>query len=242
MSKYTIVTLDEVESTNAYALEFMTSFADRTVITAEKQTNGRGRYNRKWIGGKSSNLYTTIVLKPQNIQNYPFPNLTQYLSVVLCRVFENDYDITPSIKWPNDILVNGCKISGILAESCVKNNKIGGIALGLGVNVNLEKETIEKIDQKATSMFLIRNKNYNTDELLKKICDAFFENYDEFTIKGFGYIKDEYIKRCGFLGKKITIREENRQYFAKAIDADGLLLVNDDFGKESKIITGDVLC
>ena len=242
MSKYTVITLDELESTNAYALEFMTSFDDKTVVSAVKQTKGRGRYNRKWIGDDSSNLYMTIVLKPDYTTNYPFTNLTQYLSVSLCKVLEKDFDITPSIKWPNDILVDGCKISGILAESSVRNNKIEGIALGLGVNVNLKQETIKQIDQKATSMLVLKNKHFDVDDVMKKICDCFFENYEEFVQKGFSFIKEDYVKRCEFLGKNITIREENKQYFAQDIDNDGLLLVKDELNKVSKIITGDVLC
>lgn len=242
MINYNVVKLDELESTNAYALEFMGSFDDKTVIVASIQTNGRGRYNRKWIGDNSSNLYMTFVLKPKSKDNYPFQNLTQYLSVVVCNVLENDYNITPSIKWPNDILVNGCKISGILAESTVKNNKIEGIALGLGVNVNLKHETIIQIDQKATSMAVLKNKEFDVNDVIKKICDEFFENYDEFIKNGFSFIKENYIKRCAFIGKNITIREENKQYLAKEIDNEGLLLVKDNFGNENKIITGDVLC
>lgn len=242
MSKYNVITLDDVESTNAYALEFMSSFEDRTVIRAIKQTKGHGRYNRKWISDESSNLYMTIVLKPSNTENYPFPNLTQYLSVVLSQVLENDYGINASIKWPNDILVDGAKISGILAESFAESGKIKGIALGVGLNINLKKETIELIDQKATSMAVLKNNNFDADEVLHKICNSFFENYDEFIQKGFEFIKDEYIKRCSFLGKQITIREENKQYTAQSIDNNGLLIVKDNFNKESKIITGDVLC
>ncbi len=242
MLRYSIIKLEEVESTNAYALEFMPSFDDKTVIFTEKQTCGRGRYNRKWIGDDSSNLYMTIVLKPENKKTYPFSNLTQYLSVILCKVLEEDYNIIPSIKWPNDILAEGCKISGILAETYVKNTQIEGIALGLGLNVNLKKETLEKIDQKAISMSVLKDKNFEPSDILNKICNSFFENYNEFIQKGFEFIKNDYIKRCGFLGTNITIREENKQYYAKSIDNNGLLIVKDGLGNESKIITGDILC
>ena len=241
MSKYNIITLEEVESTNAYALEFMSSFEDRTVINALIQTNGRGRYNRNWLSDNSSNIYMTIVLKPQT-ENYPFQNLTQYLSVVVCKVLENEYKIKTSIKWPNDILVEGAKISGILAETSVNNGKINGIALGLGVNVNMQQETLDKIDQKAVSIAVLTKKEQNCEDLINKISNLFFEDYDEFTKKGFEFIEDEYIKRCSFLGKQITIREENKQYLAKGIDKNGLLLVKDDLKKEVKIITGDILC
>lgn len=244
MSKYTIVTLEEVQSTNSYALEHIAFLDDKTVIFTAHQISGRGRYNRHWISDSSENLYMSIVLKPENVASYPFPNLTQYLSVSVCKVLENIFGLNPNIKWPNDILVEGSKISGILAESSMSNNQINGIVLGLGLNVNLPIETINKIDQKATSLSVLKNCNYDVEHVLQNICSEFFNNYNSFVTGGFEYIKDEYIKRCSFLGKNITIREaeQKKQYFAKSIDNEGLLVVNDEFNNECKIITGDVLC
>lgn len=244
MSKYTIVTLEEVHSTNSYALEYLPLFDDSTVIFTSHQTSGRGRYNRHWVCDNSPNLYMSIVLKPENVTSYPFPNLTQYLSVVVCRVLENKFGLKPNIKWPNDILVDGYKISGILAESSMENNTIKGIVLGLGLNINMPTETLEKIDQKAISISVLKQQQYDVEDILHSICDEFFNRYDEFVYNGFEYIKDEYIKRCAFLGKNITVREadEKKQYFAKSIDDNGLLIVNDEFNNECKIITGDVLC
>lgn len=244
MSKYSIVTLEEVHSTNSYALEHLPFFDDRTVLFTSHQISGRGRYNRKWISDDSPNIYMSIILKPQNVETFPFPNLTQYLSVVLCDVLEKDFNLKPQIKWPNDILIDGSKISGILAESSMKNNKINGVVLGLGLNVNMKKETLLSIDQNATSLFALKNTNFDVDDVLRLICDKFFENYDEFSKKGFKFIKQNYINRCGFLGKNITVREANekKQYFAKSIDDNGLLIVNDEYNNECKIITGDVLC
>ena len=243
MSKYTIVALEEVHSTNSYALEYLSSFDDRTVIYTPHQHCGRGRYNRKWICDDTENLYMSIVLKPEK-KSFPFPNLTQYLSVILCKVLEEKFGINPSIKWPNDILVDGAKISGILAETGMSNNKIDGVVLGLGLNVNLKQETIDKIDQKATSIFVLKNRNYDIENVAKMICEKFFSEYEKFIDSGFGYIKDEYIKRCNFLGQKISIREaeEIRNYYAKSIDDDGLLVVLDEQNNECRIITGDVLC
>ena len=244
MSKYTIVTLEEVHSTNSYALEYLPSFEDKTVVFTTHQTLGRGRYDRKWICDDSENLYMSIVLKPEKNQNYPFPNLTQYLSVSVCKVLEKEFCITPNIKWPNDILVNGAKISGILAETGMLNNQINGVVLGLGLNVNLKQETIDSIDQKATSISVLKNQNYDCEKIARMICDEFFANYDEFVNGGFEYIKDEYIQRCAFLGQNITVREaeERKKYFAKSIDNDGLLVAIDEQDRECKIITGDVLC
>ena len=244
MSKYSIITLEEVHSTNSYALENILSFDDKTVIFSLHQTLGRGRYNRKWISDNSENLYLSFVFKPNNISNYPFANLTQYLSVVLCDLLNKDFNLKTQIKWPNDILVDGYKISGILAESYMENNQIKAIVLGLGLNVNLNKNTIELINQKATSLSVLLHKNFNVESILNRLCDMFFENYDEFVLKGFDFIKESYVEKCSFLGKNIIIREfnEEKHYFAKSIDSDGLLTVIDENNMESKIITGDVLC
>ncbi len=241
---YTIVRLEEVESTNAYALEHISSFDDKTAVYTPKQTSGRGRYSRRWIGDGSDNIYMSIVLKPKHINSYPLTNLTQYLSVVVCNFLKTEFDIDSNIKWPNDILVQGSKISGILAETYTENGQIKAVVLGLGLNINLSKQTLETIDQKAISVSVIKNQNYDTDIVLKDLLDVFFENYNNFVSKGFSFIRDEYISKCNFLGKNIVIREAEtqKQYFAKAIDDEGLLIVNDENNNECKIITGDVLC
>lgn len=244
MSKYTIITLDEVHSTNSYALENISFLEDSCVIYTSNQTLGRGRFNRKWISDDSDNIYMSVVLKPNNITNYPFANLTQYLSVVICKFLEKEFSIKPSIKWPNDILVDGAKLSGILAETYSEKNQISAIVLGLGLNVNMSVESLDKIDQKASSIYLLTGKNYNSEKLLRKLMDAFFENYNKFIEKGFEFIKEDYIKRCDFLGKNIMVSENGQksEYFAQTIDDDGLLVVVDKFSNECKIITGDVLC
>ena len=183
MSKYSIITLDKVSSTNSYALENISNLADRTVIYTPHQTSGRGRYNRVWVSDDSENIYVSFVLKPEEIDNFPFVNLTQYLSIILCRFLENEFSLTPSIKWPNDILIDGYKISGILAESFMQKNELKGVVLGLGLNVNLKKETIEKIDQKAVSLFTLTGCKYAPKVLLEKICNMFFKDYDAFITK-----------------------------------------------------------
>lgn len=244
MSKYTIVTLEEVHSTNSYALEFLPSLDDKTVVFSTNQTSGRGRYDRKWICDDTENLYMSIVLKPEKKYDYPYPNLTQYLSVSVCKVLEKNFGIHSNIKWPNDILVNGAKISGILAETGMSNNQINGVVLGLGLNVNLKQETLNSIDQNAISISVLKKQNYDCEKIARMICDEFFANYEQFVNGGFEYIKDEYIQRCAFLGQNITIKEakERKKYFAKSIDDDGLLVAIDEHDKECRIITGDVLC
>ncbi len=242
--KYTLVRLDEIGSTNSYALEHISWFGNGTVIYTPFQRSGRGRCNRRWIGDNSGNVYMSVILKPEKADAYPFPNLTQYLSVIVSRFLKDEFNIQSSIKWPNDILADGRKISGILAEACTENNKLKAVILGLGLNVNMPEETLDLIDQKAVSISVLTHKNYDIDILADKLADCFFKDYNNFVERGFPYIKDEYIQKCNFLGKNIIVKELNdkKRYFAKSIDNDGLLAVIDEFNRERKIITGDVLC
>ena len=145
--------LETVDSTNKYAKENLANIKDKTLIYANYQTAGRGRLNRKWNSNFGKNLYASFVLKPSKELKEVYSNLTQYLSLVLAEVFE-EYQLIPTIKWPNDVRINGKKISGILAESIIERGELKGIVLGFGVNLNCSQEDIDKIDQPATSLNL----------------------------------------------------------------------------------------
>lgn len=244
MIKPIIIELKEIESTNSYAKDNLASLQNGSVVVAQKQSAGRGRFDRKWISDETSNIYMSIVLKPEEAFNnqYPYQNLTQYLSVVVCRVLESEYKISPTIKWPNDILINCAKLSGILCEAKMQNNTDNALILGLGLNANIKQETLNSIEQKATSLNIILDREIDTNHLISLIIDEFFTNYDLFIEKGFGYIKEEYINRCDFLGKKIKISSHNRteEFTAKLISDEGTLVVVDAFGMQKNIVTGDL--
>lgn len=242
MSNIKILKLESIDSTNSYAMQNLSDLNDKQVITADYQSAGKGRQGRKWVSDNSSNAYVSIVLKP-NISEYPYSNVTQYLSVVLCEVLEENYKLKPKIKWPNDILIDGFKISGILCEAKTKNNKIEALVLGFGVNLNMEKETLEKIDQKATSLKVLTNNHIDTDYFINTVLELFFAEYDQFVKLGFKYIKDDYVERCDFIGKQIKIKSIDgvKEYFAEGIDGDGTLVTTNKEGNKTKILTGDLI-
>ena len=135
--------LEEIDSTNRYAKEGVNDIKDMTVVYTYKQTDGRGRLQRKWSYAGEDNIYASIVLKPSGVMKDVYSNLTQLLCVVLAKVFEG-YGIEPKIKWPNDIRVNEKKISGILAEAVTSQTGVlNGIVLGFGVNLNVQKEFLD---------------------------------------------------------------------------------------------------
>lgn len=239
-----ILRLEETESTNSYAKEHINTLNDKTVVHALHQTNGRGRLNRSWVDLGDENLFISIVLKPSQAYKNNFPNITQYAGVVLCNVLEK-YGTNPKIKWPNDIMIDGeRKISGILSESVIENGNISGIVLGIGVNLNANRKDVDSIpDRVATSLNLEINKDVNMQAFLEEFITEFFKNYDEFLIKGFEYIKKEYIRRNCFINKdlKIQILNNIKTGFAKGVNSNGELLLQTDDNKELVLNMGDIL-
>lgn len=236
------VYLETVESTNSYCKEHLAELFDRTVVHAARQTSGRGRFNRNWIDLGSGNLFMSFVLKPSAAFRENFSNLTQYLSIVLCRVLE-EYGIMPEIKWPNDVLVNGAKIAGILAETVVHGKEFSGIILGIGVNLNAEPQGLSSVKDKIiTALNIETGKSINPDRFRNRLTGKFFEHYEDFLEEGFPYIKDEYIKRACFLNREISVNvfHEEKKGIAETVNDKGeLILKNNE--REFVLTIGDIL-
>ena len=159
-----LIFLEEVGSTNAYVKQHMSELSDSTVVYTSHQTDGRGRLNRKWIDTGNENIYMTFCLKPSCDFMEVYSNLTQYLSVVLCKTLEK-YGIEPKIKWPNDIIINNKKISGILTELSAEIERINYVVVGIGMNVKNTKFNGE-LEDKATSIYK-ENYDLRDGEFLK---------------------------------------------------------------------------
>ena len=240
---YEIIRFTEIDSTSTHAMRNILDFADRQVLSAGKQTAGRGRFDRKWVSDKENNVYISLVLKPCNDinNNLPLSGIAQYMSVVICQTLET-YGVTPEIKWPNDVRVNGSKIAGLLMQSSIKWAEFKGLVLGVGINLNLEKEDLKKIDIPATSLNLFTCMPIDKEKFIEKLLDAFFENYEVFLENGFPFIREEYLSRNCFLGKKIAIKNPEYLYsgIAKEILDDGSLMILDEEMQEKQVIVGAI--
>ncbi len=238
-----IVNLKEVNSTNTYAKEKIDQLPDRTVVLANRQTAGRGRFNRNWIDMGEGNLFMSIILKPFSDFNPIYSNLTQYMSVILCRVLEK-YGLDVKIKWPNDVLVNGKKISGILSEAVVKGDNFNGLVLGVGVNLNADIDRLKLVtDKDVASLNIELSKEYVDKRLFtEKLLSEFFNDYEKFLKDGFISIKDEYISKCNFLGKRLNIKLYNETVdgIALSLNDSGALVFNTK-NKTVVINAGDIL-
>lgn len=234
--------LETIHSTNTYAKENIEKFEDKTVIYTNKQTAGRGRFVRKWVDLGCGNLYMTIVLKPSTEFKPVYSNLTQYLSLKTCKVLET-YGVIPSIKWPNDNLVNNKKISGILSEAVFKGQKLQGLAIGIGVNLNANLADVQAIpDRIATALNLETGNKIDRDEFMDLLLKEFFSDYEKFLSGGFELIREEYLKYSVLIGETITVQHLNKQLKGKfeTVNTDGTIRILTDHGIENLSI-GDII-
>ena len=239
---FKVIKFQKLDSTNKYALEHIETLQDGDIIQAEVQSAGRGRFSRKWISDIKNNCYISFVLKPNLKYRNNFPNLTQYLSLVLCQTIEK-YCVKPQIKWPNDVQINGKKIAGILSEVAFLDGVCKGIVLGIGVNLNLKKTNLMNIDIPATSLNIETNKTIDSDDFIKKLIEGFFTNYNKIIENGFSAIRAEYLSYCNFIGKEIMIKNPQPSILGTAINVteNGSLEVLNKDGAIEKIISGDVI-
>ena len=237
-----VIKLEQVDSTNNYVKLNIENFADKTILHALSQTSGRGRLNRSWVDLGEGNLFMSFILKPSDSFNEIYPNITQYLSVALCKVLES-YGLKPEIKWPNDVLIEGKKIAGILSETVMSGNILKGIVVGIGVNLNSNNDDISSIpDKVATSLNLEIGKDVDLDVFMSELTEEFFKNYDAFLENGFEFIKHDYIIRNCFLNKELNVQvfDNVETGLAKSINDRGqLVLLKDD--KELVLTIGDIL-
>lgn len=238
-----IIRLEEVDSTNLYAKKNLVALPDRTVVLAKHQTSGRGRFDRTWIDLGDDNIFMSVILKPSDNFMQCYPNLTQYLSLILCQTLE-EYDLNPKIKWPNDVLINGKKIAGILSETVMLGNSFKGLVLGIGINLNANEYSLKKIkDKEATALNLeIHVEKVDSDEFLNNLLNKFFDGYDKFLKEGFAIIKDDYLCRACFLNNNVSVQvfNEKKSGIAKSITDSGELVLKQD-DKELILTMGDIL-
>lgn len=238
-----ILRFEQLVSTNDYAVEHLEDLSDRQVILAEVQTGGHGRFDRKWVSHVPDNIYVSLVLKPDLPldESSPLSNITQYMSLILCDVLET-YGVSGTIKWPNDVLVDGRKICGLLSQTSIKDSRLAGYVLGAGINLNMPADVLAEIDQPATALNLVTHLPVNREGFLSRLLERFFKGYETFLEQGFTSIQDRYTQKSPFLGTQITVSLPDRQITGKAAayDDQGRLQLVTESGDIETLTIGDV--
>jgi len=230
---------DHLPSTMDAAMELCSQdVAEGTAVVAEYQTKGRGRLGRSWVSTKYKGIYCTFILRP-DIPSSQIPVLTLMTAVSICEGIKEYAGVLAQIKWPNDILVNGKKLGGILTELKGEIDAANFVIIGFGLNVNNSRE---ELVPGAVSLKEEKKEEVSRQELLKEILRRIEENYGIFVRKGSAAILDKWRGYNVTLGRRIKLacRKEHLEGQALDIDSDGGLLVRRDSGIVEKFMAGDI--
>ncbi len=233
----------EMGSTNDQALMMASKGAPHgTIIIAEKQTQGRGRLNRRWESPERSGIYMSIILTtPLPLRVAPLS--MQIAALALVNALRERYDLEASIKWPNDVLIKGKKLAGILAEMQSDQDCVKFLVIGIGINVNQMGSELEgPFRYPATSVASEVGYTLKRQELFLAFLDHFEILYDQFTSHGFQSLHKELESASALLGKTITVHSGNEEICGKALGftPEGALRLSTKEKKEKIIWVGDV--
>ena len=212
------------------------------VVFAEAQSRGRGRLGRRWISPARKGLWFSILLRP-DLAPQAATQLTVAAATALARAIALQTGLVPEIKWPNDILIGGKKVAGILTELTAELDHVKEVVLGIGVEVNLDAgEMPRELRKTATSLKIESGQAVDRAELAVAILRELDEDYERIRRGQFELVAAEWQQRCGTLGREVCIRIGDRviRGRAEALDGEGALLLRTQHGHLERIIGGDV--
>ncbi|MBF0380839.1 MAG: biotin--[acetyl-CoA-carboxylase] ligase [Magnetococcales bacterium] len=234
-----------LDSTNIYAGKIAREgAADGTVVIADSQSAGRGRLGRVWDSPSGVNLYFSLILRPAIEPRYA-AQLTLLTGLALAESIREFGADDVEIKWPNDLLLGGKKVAGILTEMAVEENQVQFVVVGVGVNVNVEISGLtEEIGKIAAVLSDHLKKKVKRSAFLADFLNRFLGWYRLYLTDGFASIRSIWLDRSRIKGRRVQVNLVDESFSGTAVDLDidGFLLVKrDDTQKEAKVLAGDVL-
>lgn len=236
----TVVFKETVESTQKEAHKIAEEAVEGTLVIAEEQTAGRGRMTRAWHSPKSTGIWMSLILKP-DLPPFKAPQFTLIAAVAVAEAIQETTGLTPEIKWPNDLLLNGKKITGILTELQADSDRIRSIIMGIGMNVNQQSFPAE-LETIATSLAIEKGAPIARARLVQVILKNLEMYYKEYVENGFGSIKEKWESFAVSVGRQIVARTVNGSVRGKAlgITEDGVLKLQDEEGVIHSIYSADI--
>ena len=234
-----VIHYDSIPSTMEVAFELGVKGADEgTIICAETQTKGKGRLGRQWSSPKSKGVYTSIILRPK-LTPANAGRITFLIAVALCEAIRNVSELDAVIKWPNDILIKGKKVAGILTEMNSEMDCVKFIVVGIGVNVNTSKSAIYP---GATSLKIELKKQVSRIDMIQEILRSLEKWYLDFQSNGFVNVIDRWKEMSTTIGSLVKIADIDKIIEGKVIDLDeyGGLIIKKKDGIVVKRMSGDV--
>lgn len=238
----TTVYYDEIDSTNNAIKRLAEDNGKEGLLAvAEIQTAGKGRRGRNWVSPKGIGVWMSFLLRPQILPSNA-SMLTLVSAMAVRKAVEKVSGLNTAIKWPNDIVISGKKICGILTEMSAELDWINYVVVGIGINVNTT-EFPDEISNVATSIFLECNEKISRSQLIAEFGSAFEEYYDKFLkTQDLSLLIDEYNANLANMDNKVKILEPSGEYegISKGINEFGELIVIDNEGNEKIVRSGEV--
>ena len=208
-----------------------------TVIIAEEQTAGRGRFNRAWVSPRGENLSFSIILNPP-ASRLPYMNMAATLAVA--RTVADCADLQPTIKWPNDVRVGGLKISGILIETSIESEDAVYSIIGIGVNVNFDPSLYAEIADISTGIYRETGQRHNRTPVLRALLEHFDDAYA--AVRAGKSLTADWSAMLDTLGRTVTLRSQHEiiEGVAESVDEQGNLLVRQADGSLYTATAGEV--
>lgn len=232
----------EIGSTNDEAFKLACVGAlEGTVIIANSQTKGKGRLQRIWHSPSGVNIYTSIILRP-NFAPFLTPQIPIMAGVAVAEILEEYCIGKVSLKWPNDVHLNGKKICGILSQAKTTVNYIDFVVLGIGINVNISYAQFPlDIRDIATSLAIEGGRDFSRQELIISLYENLTKWYKKLKRNGFDEIKEKWLRMTLMIGCNIQVMFQDEVIRGKALDIDeyGSLIIMNIEGETIKISAGD---
>ncbi len=190
-----IIILNEVDSTQKYAFDNIQNLKNGSLIIAETQTQGQGRLGRVWHSPKRQGIYMSIVLK-DNFNPVRLGQLTLLISLSLTKYLKSRYSLDFRVRWPNDVLAEGKKIAGVLAEI-----KEGNLIIGIGLNVG---QNLLDLPQNATSLYLLLGQEEERNIIISGFLNDLANDFNLWVKEGYAYLKKLWLKYAYLKGREIS--------------------------------------
>lgn len=240
--EYNIIYCEEIDSTNEEVRRLSENGGKQgIVVVAEKQTAGKGRRGRSWESPEGTNLYFSILLRP-NVEPEKAPMLTLIMAYSVGKILQEKEELPVQIKWPNDLVLSGKKLCGILTEMHLSGKKIEDVIVGVGINVNT-MEFPNDLKEKATSLYLEKGEKVERQLLLNNILQEFQKWYNYFLKEQkLSFLRDDYNQMLVNKSKDVLVLEPEKEYKGKALGINelGELLVKRDDGSVETVFAGEV--
>jgi BirA family biotin operon repressor/biotin-[acetyl-CoA-carboxylase] ligase len=232
----------KIGSTNDEAFDLAAAGSpEGTVVIADSQTEGKGRLQRVWHSPSGSNIYTSIILRP-NLEPDRAPQISILTGVAVAEVIDNFCPGMVNLKWPNDVLLKGKKVCGILAQLKTSASRVDFIILGIGINININYNQLpQDIKNTATSLAIETGRKISRQELIISLYENLAKWYKKLMKGGFSAVKEKWLSMAPMIGQRVQIMSGNEVVSGKAlgIDEQGSLLLLTAEDRRIKISAGD---